>query len=244
MQTISSQIIADGAAVKTDPTLNAGQLILDAASTDKPTVQTNGTEPVTPIETYNNPTAETITVPNVAAVNEPAVSDSTKAVAVGVIGLGALYLLAGNKNVSGIGAKKKKTSLLPLLLVGGAAAYYFYTQSKKTETAPAVTAPPTDTTPATPPAPQYTQLDFHPVPTPTDDVVYSTLFNYYVPWRYAIDRMTIQERRDLYQYVYSYMQRGYHLYNYPGVYPDGNYDPTFYNTILQLSTKWNLQLLF
>lgn len=136
--------------------------------------------------------------------------------------------------------KEQNGFLLPLLLLIGGV--WLIWDSSKEESIPPVTADP-GTVPAITDATLTPMSSFTPAVLPADNVVYNTLYNYSVPWRYAIDRMTAQERHNLYLYIFGYIEKHLRLYSYPGVFPDGNYDPDLYSAIAALSEKWHLGLL-
>lgn len=165
-------------------------------------------------------------------------------------GLGAGALWLAMRKGKGVGsAEGKKKSMLPLLLIGGGVlVYWLYT---KNQTAVPVTAdlgegipdPGTATTAVTTATvPVAAMLNPAPV-LPSDTNIYNALYGYSIPWRYAIDRMSIAERQALYTYVFGYIKKALRLYNYAGSFPDGFFDLSLYQQIKTLSDKWNLMLL-
>lgn len=162
-------------------------------------------------------------------------------------GLGALYLLSpAGSAVTGIGkkgGKRKNKYLVPGLILAAGLGYWWYTRQKDEETGGSSNTdlPPVNNTPAD----NAVYISANPAPAPpSNDQAHTALFNYSEPWRYAVDRMTAAEWQDLYAYVFGYIKKGLHLYQYPGNYQDGWYDPALYTRILTLSNKWNLGLLY
>ena len=201
----------------------------------------------------NVPPLEAIKAPPDIAANNSLIPGSsltnTQLLIAGAAGLGLLYLINKPASVGAEGGEGKKSkSMLPLLIIGGALAYWLYTKNQAANSA-------TQTTPGLlPPAsggggsdagqPLSGQITVAPsVTIPTDDYAHNALFNYSVPWRYAVDRMSPAERQALYIYVFAYIKKNLRLYNYPGFYYDGWYDPTLYSEVRAVSDKWNMGLL-
>jgi len=242
MNTINTDLINQGAAVKGAPGTNAAALILQAESVPLTMPDTALVTPIVPITETASPVQ---TLPNVLPIQEK--PSNAGPVILAAAGLGAIWLLTDGKQKTMSGPKnkerKKKSSMLPVLLIGGAAAAYLYFKNSSTPadgTAPTTPAATNDNT-----TPAQTGFVFTPIQVPTTDAaIHNALYNYSVPWRYAVDRMTPDERKTLYLYVYGYIERHIHLYNFPGVFPDGIYDPALYAAVLAVSNKWNLQLLY
>jgi len=240
--TQQADMINQGATVKGAPGTNAYDLIMQAESLPMAMPSTALVTPIVPETPAGEPPAVT---PNTMPIQQESKAGPVILVAAG---LGAIYLLTQKNTVGAISGKnkpgKKKSSMLPILLVGGAAAAYLY--YKNSNPAADSTAPGSDTTanntPPPPPPPQG--IVFTPATLPTtDSAIYNQLFNYSVPWRYAVDRMTTEQRKTLYLYVYGYIVKHLRLYNFPGSFPDGNYDPVLYAAVTAIENQWHLGLL-
>lgn len=249
---IAPGLIHNGGVVKDSPGTSPVDLILQTTATP---IIDEAPQVYTPINQTNVATVPTIdAIPNIANVPNAAAGGTNNTVVVIAAGLGALLLFSkeGKKaveGITGIGKKKKnKSSMLPLLLVAGAGAYWYFNQTPATTTSSLT--PPATNPPANDPTTTPTQAFAVPDPAlaiqplPNDTTIYNLLYAYSVPWRYGVDRMTAAEKQALYTYVFGYIKPGIHLYNYPGTYQDGFYNPQLYAEILQLSNKWNMGLLY
>lgn len=260
MDRIAPAMITQGAAVKDSPTTNPVDLIL---STNADPIPAAGPVVYTAITQNNVDTSVPEIVPNTAIV-DAGTADNKNILLIGAAGLGALLLFSADgkkamNGITGIGKKgKKDKNLLPLLLVGGVAAYWYFTKDA-TPAATNTTNTTTDTTTITPGlnvAPDYATVTPEPPtaympdpsmaiqPLPSDTTIYNLLYAYSVPWRYAVDRMSTAERVALYTYIWAYMKKGLHLYNFAGNYQDGYFDHNLYADVLALSNKWQLGLLY
>jgi len=145
--------------------------------------------------------------------------------------------------------EQKSKSVLPWLAVIGIGLYLLY-DANKSQGATTTTTPATsdttgnNTTSTTTVIPTGVSNPAAGVALPSDNDVYRQLYDYSVPWRYAVDRMSTAERAALWIYIFCYIKKNLHLYSYSGSFPDGYYDPQLYATLAALSTKWNLQLFY
>ena len=156
-------------------------------------------------------------------------------------GLGGVYYFSKNGNK--LGKKNKKDNSTPLILIGAAALGYYYffmrpaSVTETIDTGGVLTVQPPATGNDTP----LGAITLSPeVTIPTEDTaVYNALYSYDSRFRYGIDRMSTAARRDLYQYFFGYLKKGLRLYNVPGFFSDGWYNPALYASIKSIDNTWH-----
>lgn len=234
------------------PATSAGQAAVAEAALLNPNVDQ------VPLQQYpqitQNIDAAPMGDPGLPITNTAAVPANTEAstknwLLLGAIaaGLGGVYYL--DRSGGRIGKKNKKSSLTPVLLIGGAAAAYWYFFMRDatpvvTTQLPAVTnggASPAGTAEYVPTGAIMVSPEVA-VPV-SDSEVHNAIYNYDSQYRYGIDRMSADWQRALYQYFFGYLKKGLRLYNSPGYFTDGWYNPALYAQIVALSKPWGWHII-
>ena len=225
---------------------DAAEALLLGASFE-PSLLSAGPQVTENISEVSPPPMETAAA-NSAVVPDKSGSNGYLLVGAIIAGVGGVYYMGRQKGIVGKKSKNKKSSLTPFLLVGGAALayWYFYVHTPDAPAAQVYTDPNTgvQTTVPVNTAPAGAITVSPEVAIPQEDVsVYNALYGYDTRYRYGIDRISTAARRDLYQYFFGYLKKGLRLYNQPGYFTDGWYNPQLYASIESISKQWNWNII-